>query len=203
MDFWNRRYCQQEFAYGITPNLYLKEKLVGISAGKILFPADGEGRNSVFAAKLGWQTEAFDSSSEGKRKADLLAKDNGVSINYIVSDIENINYLDNTFDAIALIYTHFSSEQRRIYHRKLAANLKNGGMLILEVFSKAHLAYQKLYPNVGGPKNIDLLYDLEELKTDFEGFDFFEQMETETTLSEGSCHVGKASVIRILARKNN
>lgn len=203
VDFWNERYCQQEFAYGITPNAYLKDKLVGLPIGKILFPADGEGRNSVFAAQLGWEVEAFDSSAEGKKKADLLSKDKEVRINYIVADIDDINYPKSSFDAMVLIYAHFPSEQRLEYHRKLADSLKPRGMLILEGFSKAHAENQKIYPNVGGPKNIDVLYDLEELKSDFEGFDFLEEIETETELSEGNCHVGKAAVVRILAIKKD
>jgi hypothetical protein len=52
-DFWNDRYSRKEFIYGIAPNEYLKEKLQEIKPGKILFAAEGEGRNAVFAAKTG------------------------------------------------------------------------------------------------------------------------------------------------------
>ena len=34
--------------------------------------SEGEGRNAVFAAKLGWKTHAFDISIEGKKKQRLL-----------------------------------------------------------------------------------------------------------------------------------
>ena len=46
-----------------------------------------------------------------------------------------------------------------------------------------------------------MLYDLEELKSDFEGFEFIEAYQTETELNEGLYHIGKASVVRILAKK--
>lgn len=52
--FWNDRYRAGEYVYGETPNKFLAEKLAGLKPGKILFPADGEGRNSVYAATLGW-----------------------------------------------------------------------------------------------------------------------------------------------------
>jgi hypothetical protein len=66
---WNERYANEEFAYGEEPNNYLKEQLTKLDAGKILFPAEGEGRNAVFAAKEGWTVSAFDISNEGLRKA--------------------------------------------------------------------------------------------------------------------------------------
>lgn len=60
IDRWNERYSKEEFAYGEEPNQYLKEQLEKLDVGKILFPAEGEGRNGVYAAKLGWNVFAFD-----------------------------------------------------------------------------------------------------------------------------------------------
>ena len=77
---WNDRYSNEEFAYGENPNNYLKEQLEKLPAGNILFPAEGEGRNAVFAAKLGWAVSAFDISDKGKKKALQLAAKNNVNI---------------------------------------------------------------------------------------------------------------------------
>ena len=60
IDRWNERYSKEEFAYGEEPNQYLKEQLEKLAVGKILFAAEGEGRNGVYAAKLGWNVFAFD-----------------------------------------------------------------------------------------------------------------------------------------------
>jgi cyclopropane fatty-acyl-phospholipid synthase-like methyltransferase len=201
MNFWDQRYSQPDFVYGKEPNEYLKSKLLELKPGRILFPAEGEGRNAVFAAKQGWEVFAFDSSKEGKKKADLLAFENEVSIDYRVEDLEKVDYRSNSFDAIALIYTHFSEVKRRIFHQKLSEYLKIGGILILECFSKKHLDYQKDNPNAGGPRDESMLFDLEELKEDFKGFDFLEAYEAETELTEGLYHVGKASVVRLFAVK--
>jgi len=62
VDRWNDRYSKDEFAYGIHPNEYFKEQLEKLTVGKVLFPAEGEGSNAVFAAKLGWTVSAFDIS---------------------------------------------------------------------------------------------------------------------------------------------
>jgi len=49
---WNERYSKAEFAYGELPNEYLKEQIAKLKIGSILFPAEGEGRNAVYAATL-------------------------------------------------------------------------------------------------------------------------------------------------------
>ncbi len=200
-EFWNERYSQSDFAYGELPNEYLKEKLKTIPVGKILFACEGEGRNAVYASKLGWDSYAFDQSQEGKNKAELLALKKEVEIDYLVSDMENIPYKKESFDALVLIFAHFPKEKRKDFHRKLALLLKKNGTLIVEGFSKNHIGFQKENPKAGGPKDVDMLYDLEEFKSDFKGFEFQEAFQTETELNEGMYHIGKASVIRILAIK--
>ena len=73
-DFWNERYAQKEFVYGTQPNTFFKEQLDKLDTGNILLPAEGEGRNAVFAASQGWDVLAFDISESGKKKAIQLAK---------------------------------------------------------------------------------------------------------------------------------
>ena len=50
-DFWNDRYGRAEYAYGKNPNVFFKEQLDLLPPGKILLPAEGEGRNAVYAAE--------------------------------------------------------------------------------------------------------------------------------------------------------
>ena len=77
---WDTRYGKDEYAYGTEPNQFLKEKLEDLEPGSILFPAEGEGRNAVYAAQLGWKVSAFDISEVGKQKALKLAGQKKVSI---------------------------------------------------------------------------------------------------------------------------
>lgn len=202
-EFWEERYGNAEFVYGKLPNKYFKEKIDELSVGKALFAAEGEGRNAVYAATLGWEVTAFDQSLSAKKKAISLAESKQVTIDYLVSDLDNFNYALSSFDVLVLIFAHFLEEKRRIYHRQLTQTIKNGGYIILEAFSKNHMQNQKENPKVGGPKNIDMLYDLDEIKEDFQNFEFLEAYETETELNEGEHHKGKGSVIRILAKKTN
>ncbi len=201
VDRWNDRYRTEEFAYGEQPNNYLKEHLEKLNPGKILFPAEGEGRNAVFAAKLGWEVSAFDISLEGKNKALQLAENNQVSIDYQVGELETLNYKPEQFDALALIYAHFPAAIKSSYHKILSADLHKGGIVIFEAFSKNHLGYLAKNKNVGDPKEIDMLFSMEEIKSDFADFEIIILEENEIELSEGLFHNGQGSVIRFVGQK--
>lgn len=198
---WDERYSHPEYAYGQLPNRFLEEKLAKLPVGTILFPAEGEGRNAVYAAKLGWQVSAFDISSEGQKKAKLLADKHNVSVAYSVGELSSMYYLENSFDAIALIYAHFPGNIKSDCHKKLVSLLRPGGTLIFEAFSKKHLAYVTQNEKVGGPKDLATLFSIEELMIDFNDFDFEELSEQEIKLNEGQYHIGLGHVIRFVAKK--
>ncbi len=198
---WNDRYSKEEFAYGEVPNNYLKEQIEKLSAGKILFPAEGEGRNAVFAARLGWTVSAFDISDEGKNKAIRFAEANNVTIDYQVGELESLNYQSEQFDAIALIYAHFPAAIKSAIHKTLNQYLRKGGIIIFEAFSKKHLEYLAKNDKVGGPKDIESLFSIEEIQSDFPNYEIIELAEKEIELNEGMFHNGTGSVIRFVGRK--
>lgn len=201
-DFWEQRYGAEEFAYGIEPNVYFKKIVEEFGLkGAILLPAEGEGRNAVFAAKKGLNVTCFDVSSQGKLKAEKLAALNKVNINYLVGEFSELQFEENSFDVIALIYAHFPENFKTIYHQKLVRYLKKGGLLILEGFSKNQHKINKEYKLDFGPKNLDMLYSLEEIKEDFLELEIIELKQEEILLDEGIYHNGKSSVIRFIGKK--
>jgi SAM-dependent methyltransferase len=198
---WNERYGNDEFAYGEKPNNYLKTQLEKLSVGSILFPAEGEGRNAVFAATLGWKVAAFDISEEGKKKALRLAASHQVAIDYQVGELQTLNYTDEQFDAVALIYAHFPANIKSAMHEALDKYVKKGGIIIFEAFSKKHLDIVTKNEKVGGPKDLASLFSLEEIQSDFKNYEILELAELEIELSEGLFHNGTGSVIRFVGRK--
>lgn len=195
-DFWNLRYSTAEYAYGTKPNEFCKLQLEKLKPGKILFPAEGEGRNAVYAATKGWEVTAFDPSIEGKRKAEMLAQANKVVIEYIISDYEHIDLPKETFDCMVLIFAHMHPLKRNEYHKKMISFLKPGGTLILEGFAKKQIEYK-----TGGPQNIEMLFSKAELGNDFAELSNIEITETDVELDEGPFHRGTAAVIRVLGKK--
>ena len=193
--FWEDRYSEREYVYGEQPNVFLQNELMKLEPASILLPADGEGRNAVFAAKQGWDVTAFDLSTMAKIKALSLAQKNKVDISFEVSSVLNFQS-DRKFDVIALIYAHFDVDIRIKSHQHLINLLKPGGVLIFEAFSKKQLSY-----NSGGPKDLKMLFSIEEMKSEFSGLTIQYLEELGINQKEGKYHQGKSSVIRMVAKK--
>ncbi len=192
---WNERYRQFGFVYGKVANEFLVKQLTLLKPGKILFPAEGEGRNAVFAASHGWQVTAFDFSEEGKNKAMAYAASVGVTINYQVCDAVDFK-TEQQYAALALIYSHFGGDQRNTLFPRFTSFLKPGGTLITEVFGKNQLGRSS-----GGPKDLELLYSIDEMQKLFPTIRFSQCQEELIVLNEGACHQGEAVVIRLVGRK--
>lgn len=200
-NFWEDRYRTEEYIYGKQPNVFFKEQLLKLSPGAILMPADGEARNGVFAAEMGWAVTSLDLSMEARAKALQLANERQVPLNYLVGDLEHLEFDRDTFDAIGLIYAHFPADKKSALHKQLTNYLKPGGVVIFEAYSKAHLKLVNENPGVGGPQDIDMLFSKEELLADFETYEVLMLEEMKVWLEEGIKHVGWGSVIRFIGRK--
>lgn len=200
-EFWDERYARAEYVYGESPNAFFAEQIKKLPLGNLLLPAEGEGRNAVFAAQLGWQVLAFDISAEARKKAVALAASRNVEIDYKIARSDELFFEQNKFDAAALIFAHAPSSERRLLHKAIAQSLRSGGTVVLEGFSKNHLRHSSANPNAGGPKDADMLYSLDELLSDFHAFRTLVLEETETELHEGIFHNGKSSVIRFVGVK--
>ena len=57
---WDERYSEVGFAYGTAPNEFLVSVADRISHGQILSLAEGEGRNAVYLAALGYEVTGVD-----------------------------------------------------------------------------------------------------------------------------------------------
>jgi 2-polyprenyl-3-methyl-5-hydroxy-6-metoxy-1,4-benzoquinol methylase len=198
VEFWDEKYAGEHFHYGKEPNSFFKEYIDNLTDKKleILFPADGEGRNSVYAAGKGHNTYSFDQSKEAQKKALKLAKERNVSINYDVSDVMAYD-TKHKFDLIVMIYFHLPAELRIAAHRKFIDMLSKNGIILIEAFNK-----KQINNNSGGPKNIDMLYSAEELKSDFSSIKIKLLEEKTIHLNESDSHTGDADIIRLIASKS-
>jgi len=196
---WNDRYKTNDYYYGGKPNVFFKQFIDMTKPGKLLLPCEGEGRNAVYAAVKGWDVTAFDFSETAVEKALKLAKLNKVSIKYFVKDIKSFNYSDYTdyFDVIGVIFAHFKTKERVLFHRNLTGCLNNGGIIVLECFNKNQIGNIKN----GGPKDVDMLYSKEILEKDFDNINIVMLEEKSVMLDEGVGHKGKCNVIRMIAYK--
>ena len=193
---WNERYSEPGFAYGTEPNEFLISVVDRIPHGRILSLAEGEGRNAVYLASLGYEVTGVDGSEVGLRKAMELAKERGVAITTIQADLSEFEIGLEQWDGIISCYCHTPSTIRASLHHAAVLGLKPGGVFVLEAFSKEQLAY-----DTGGPKSLDMLMSLVELKLELVGLEFIHAVEMEREVREGSRHTGLASVVQVIGLK--
>jgi len=194
-EFWEEKYSNTEYIYGLKPNEFLLSKLKNFKGSSILFPCDGEGRNSVYFANQGFDVVAFDFSQNAKAKALNLARNFNVRVDYFLADWKDFFTLER-FDFVAIAFAHFKKEERQEFHKKMMSFLKPDGFLIAEYFNK-----NQINNSSGGPKDLDMLYDINELKNDFSEYTILELYEKEINLNEGLLHQGKADVVRVEVKK--
>ena len=196
VEFWDSRYAEDGFAYGTEPSVLLKDHLPTLPPGRILFPAEGEGRNAVYAASLGWNVTAFDQSPQARVKALALAASRSVSIDYHVATLDAFDpYLAN-FDAVALMFLHLPTAVRRDFHRSIVHQLEPGSIVLLEAFTTEQLRFTS-----GGPKDESQLFTPEILAEDFSGLTILRNEAMVVRLNEGPYHTGDASVVRFVGQK--
>ncbi len=195
---WDKWYSNTEYIYGKEVNQFFKSVIDSIPpiGGTALFPAEGEGRNAVYAARLGWKVDAFDLSTEGKRKAELLAKEAEVDINYKIANYGKPELPNTTYNLIALVYSHVPNDIRVKGNEALIASLAANGYIVLEMFSENH----KNSGSTFGPKSDDFLVSIDELKNEFKNLSILLIEEKEIELNEGY-HQGKGTVVRMIAQK--
>ncbi len=196
-NFWNSRYLEQGFAYGINPNDFLVEMARHIEPySDILCLAEGEGRNAVFLAGLGHRVTAVDFSESGIKKTQRLARKKAVAVQTQLADLTQFDLGIEKWNAIVSIWCHLPSVARADLHHRCFRALEPGGVFILEAYTPS-----QLNRDTGGPKEADLLMSLDQLKRELGGFDLMHGIETTRPIHEGKYHKGLSDVVQVVARK--
>jgi SAM-dependent methyltransferase len=130
---WDERFKRKEFALGKEPNPFLKKYIHLIPIGKALDIASGEGRNAVFLAQRGFEVDAVDISGKGLKKAQKLAREQGVKIKTFLVDLDQYQIEKERYDLIA----NFYYLKRRLIPR-IKKGIKKGGRVIFETYLLEH-----------------------------------------------------------------
>jgi tellurite methyltransferase len=157
---WDERFRGEAFAFGKGATPFLKRHIHLFPKGKALDIAAGEGRNAVFLAQHGFDIDAVDISKTGLKKARKWAKERGVKIHTILTDLNAYQIEEERYDLIANFYF-----LNRHLIPKMKKGLKNGGRIIFETYI---LEQREL--GTGGPKHPRYFLKHNELLKLFHGF---------------------------------
>lgn len=195
--FWDERFAGEEYRYGTEPNDFLREQAAVIPAGgRVLSLGEGEGRNAVHLASLGYRVTAVDGSAVGLAKLGRLAESRGVRVDTVLADLGDYALGRSQWDGIVNFYCHLPAALRRKVNAQIAGALRPGGVLILEGFTPAQLQF-----DTGGPRDPDMLWSAAQLADELAGLDFPILREVQRPVIEGAGHSGMAAVVQVLARK--
>jgi SAM-dependent methyltransferase len=193
---WNERYSEPGYAYGTEPNGFLVSVADRIPRGNVLCLAEGEGRNAVYLAGLGYEVTAVDTSTVGLKKAEALARDRGVTIDAVLADLEDFPIEPGVWQGIVSIFCHLPPVIRAALHERCLRGLAPGGVFILEGFTPRQLEL-----GTCGPKSRELLMELEIIRQELPGLRLEIGREIEREVVEGQYHRGIAAVLQVLAVK--
>ena len=196
-EFWNERYQVKDYIFGIEPNDFIKEMMPPAEQGqKTYAPADGEGRNGVYLAGLGYDVTSIDVSNLAVDKAIRLANGKGVRINAMVGNAINPPFEDESVDIIIVYFMHFMPEDHEQFMAENKRLLKLGGAFIMEGYTIDQIPLTS-----GELKNPDMMMSADALRHTFSGYDMIVLKETKRHLNEGPRHQNEAATIQIMTGK--
>lgn len=195
-EFWNKKYLRDGFLYGGKPNSFLLSCMSNFKkTQRFLCLGEGEGRNAIYFAIKGFEVVALDASDIGLKKLEVLAQEAKVQVKTKCIDLNNWEP-SKKYGSIVSSFLHMYKDDRELLFKKIESCLKEGGFFVGEFFSTNQLKYES-----GGPKDIDLLYSIDDFSNSFLTCSKHKIEEVETILDEGKGHQGKASVIRVIIQK--
>jgi SAM-dependent methyltransferase len=195
---WNSRYAGTDYLFGRAPAGFVGTSLPFLAPGsRVLCLADGEGRNGVGYALAGHRVTSMETSENAQAKARALAAEAGVTLDFVLSRIEDWDWTADAWDAVAAIFIQFAPPpMRAAIHRGIARTLRPGGLALIHGY-----APRQVENGTGGPRDPAHLYTLEGLRADFPGWEVLREADNDATIAEGTAHVGRSALVDFIARK--
>lgn len=195
---WDERYARDGYVFGTEPAAFLVAQSPLLRAGqRTLVVADGEGRNSVYLAKHGLDVTAMDASPVGIAKANHLADERGVTVNFEHADLLTWPWEPDAYDLVVAIFIQFmGADERTDVFAGMQRTLRSGGRLLLHGYRPEQLAY-----GTGGPPIADNMYTEELLAAAFPGLETERLVAYDAEIAEGSGHLGMSALIDYIGRK--
>jgi 2-polyprenyl-3-methyl-5-hydroxy-6-metoxy-1,4-benzoquinol methylase len=149
---WDRRYAQADLLWSAKPNRVLVAEVGGLSPGRALDLACGEGQNAVWLAERGWSVRGVDYSSVAIAKARARAEQAGVGVDFLCADLADFEPEPESYDLVAMLFLHLPRKEWRAVLARALAALAPGGTLLLVGHDLLNLT-----EGVGGPSDPDVL----------------------------------------------
>lgn len=159
---WDERYRASGFVWSTEPNRFLPPAVAGLTPGRALDLACGEGRNAVWLATQGWVATGVDFSTTGLEKAARLAEANGVVVEWVCGDVTTWQPVE-PFELVVVFYLQLAEPQRSIALGSAARALAPRGTLLVVAHDLTNLT-----DGIGGPQDPSVLYTPDDVRVDLD-----------------------------------
>ncbi len=154
---WDKRYEEKELLWSRGPNQFVVAEVTGMTPGRALDLACGEGRNALWLSEQGWQVCGTDFSSVAVDKARARGQELGLTVDFQVADAAA--ELTGSYDLILLAYLHLPRETLAEVLAVASAALAPSGTLLIIGHD-----LRNIKEGVGGPQDPDILQSPEGLR---------------------------------------
>ncbi len=194
---WDDRYATVDDLYGLDPNAFLVDFVHTLPLpGPVLSLAEGQGRNAVFLAGLGYAVTGVDGSAVALAAARRRAAHRGVTLETVHADLATFDLGDARWAGLVSIWCHLPPTLRSNLHARIGRALRPGGVYLLEHYHPRQISY-----GTGGPPDAALLVTLAELRAAFPGWTELHAFEGERAIHEGALHDGVSFVTQWVGQR--
>lgn len=174
---WDQRYASTDRLFPREPDAILIELVDQLRPGRALDLGAGEGRNSLWLARQGWQVTAVDLSQVALSRLAAEAVAEHLAVSTVHADISDYLARAEQFDLVVVANIHPTPEQRARLLAAAAAAVAPGGYLYL-------IGHHVDSLGLAGPPDAERLYTEERLAGAFPGLDVL-RIERRERASEG------------------
>ncbi len=148
---WDNRYLEREQLWSGNPNGALVTETAGLTPGRALDVGCGEGADSVWLARQGWQVTAIEVSRVALDRAQQHGSDAGVDVDWRHASISDVEA--GGFDLVSAMYAALLRTPGQDAERAMLAAVKPGGVLLF-----VHHAGMEEREHPGGPDPKDYVW---------------------------------------------
>ncbi len=131
---YDKAFTSQEATFRREPAEFVVKMTEGLRPGRALDVAMGQGRNSIWLAKKGWDVTGYDISAAGLKEAQDLASKAGVKIKSVQAFHDDFDYGVEVWDLIVMVFPMASMSDEK-YLGRVKKSLKKGGVVLVEQFN--------------------------------------------------------------------
>jgi SAM-dependent methyltransferase len=129
-EHWDERYSGDPLWSG-NPNEALVAEAAGLTAGRALDVGCGEGADSVWLARQGWQVTALDISVRAVERTEAMAAEAGVEVEGVAAGLLNASLAEASYDLVSAMYPALLRTPNGDAEQRLLDLVAPGGTLLV------------------------------------------------------------------------